>query len=286
MEAGLSMPLRRGFLLFIFRRRSAWRVRLAVVRVVGFLLTNAPPEASTIPLAAGTAAVGLYQRLGLPLPWNPATRPIPLVIYGGATSVGAFAIKLARLSNIHPIITVAGNGIPFVETLIDTTKGDTVVDYRHGDEAVRAGIRKAAGNNPIAYAFDAVSEGGSVENIFDVLEKKSSKVTTVLRVDQDKIPSGIEHVFTYVGTVHKAPSQPGAVLGDAEFGHVIYRFLARGLAQGWFSGHPYEVVPGGLNGIEAVLRNLESGKASAVKYVVRIAETAGVSEPSRNQVNE
>lgn len=66
-------------------------------------------EAAAVPLAAMTAAIGLYAKLGLPQPWTPATEPIPLLIYGAASSVGAYAVQLARKSNIHPLICVAGN---------------------------------------------------------------------------------------------------------------------------------------------------------------------------------
>ncbi|KAJ6088064.1 chaperonin 10-like protein [Penicillium canescens] len=112
-------------------------------------------EAATIPLAAMTTALGLYQRLKLPLPWNPTTKPLPLIVYGGATVVRAFAIKFARLSNIYPLITVAGKGSTFVETLIDREKGNTIIDYREGDEVIRAKIKEAAGGRSIHYAFDA-----------------------------------------------------------------------------------------------------------------------------------
>jgi len=67
-------------------------------------------------------------------------------------------------------------------------------------------------------------------------------------------------------------------LGDQEFGEIMYGFLGRGLAKGWFKGHPFEVIPGGLEGIEGALRNLKEGKASAVKYVFRIGETEGVAK--------
>lgn len=40
-------------------------------------------------------------------------------------------------------------------------------------------------------------------------------------------------------------------------------------------GHPYEVVPGGLKGVLLGLQNLRDGKASGVKYVYKIEETAG-----------
>jgi NADPH:quinone reductase-like Zn-dependent oxidoreductase len=48
-----------------------------------------------------TAAVGLYQRLGLPEPWNATMTKTPLIVYGGSGAVGAYAIKLAQLSNIQ-----------------------------------------------------------------------------------------------------------------------------------------------------------------------------------------
>ncbi|KAJ5667740.1 uncharacterized protein N7477_006310 [Penicillium maclennaniae] len=122
-------------------------------------------EAATLPLAAMTAALGLYQILGLPLPWKPTSAPQPLVIYGGATAVGAFALKFAQLSNIHPLIVVAGKGRDFVETLIDRSKGDTIIDYREGDEAVQTKIKSAAAGKPIHHAYDAVSEKGSYQNL-------------------------------------------------------------------------------------------------------------------------
>ena len=43
--------------------------------------------------------------------------------------------------------------------------------------------------------------------------------------------------------------------------------------KGWFKGHPFEVVAGGLGGVQAGLQDLKAGKASAFKYVFRIDET-------------
>lgn len=222
-----------------------------------------------------TAALGLYQRLNLPLPWNPTIEPLPLVIYGGATAVGAFALKFAKVSNIHPLIVVAGKGSAFVETLIDRTKGDTIIDYRDGDEAVRSKIQAASGGRPIHHAYDAVSEKGSYQNLAAAMTAPA-KITVVLPAeDGNSLPEGITIARTMVGTVHYNPAE-GNTIDDREFGAAFFALIGRGLAQGWFSGHPYEVRPGGLNGIEGALKDLEAGRASAVKYVVRIAETAGV----------
>jgi NADPH2:quinone reductase len=221
-----------------------------------------------------TAALGLYQEMKLPLPWSPAEKRTPLVVYGGATAVGAFAIKFAQLSNIHPIIAVAGKGAPFVETLISREKGDTIIDYREGDEAIRSNIKVAA-QGPIHHAYDAVSEKGSYVNLGAALDAPG-RVNVVLPAEEGaKIPDGISIHRTMVGSVHNPPAE-GQVLGDKEFGAAFFQFIGRGLAQGWFSGHPFEVREGGLGGLEGALKDLRAGKASAVKYVVRISETEGV----------
>ncbi|KAI3322644.1 GroES-like protein [Xylariaceae sp. AK1471] len=223
-------------------------------------------EAATIPLATMTSAVALYIRLRLPQPWLPATEPIPLVIYGAASAVGAYAIQLAQRSNIHPLICVAGRSIAHVEKLIDRSKGDVILDYREGDEALVEGLRKAADGKPLMYALDAVSKPWSYVNLFQVLAK-GANITFVQDVDASEVPSHLEHSRTRVGSVHQ----------DAkDFGHVYFRYFARGLQEGWLKPQPQEIVPGGLGGVQQALENLRDGKANAVKYVFRIADTEGV----------
>jgi NADPH:quinone reductase len=196
---------------------------------------------------------------------------------------GAYAIKLAQLSNIHPIIAVAGRAQAFVEKLIDRHKGDTFVDYRNGDEAVISGIKdalKKAGANEVKYAFDAVSEHNSFQNISQVLAKEGSKITLVHPgKDYSEIPDHIQKSTTMVGSVHadiptdSTKGKAGIKTGGKEFGFVFFRLFSRGLQEGWFTAHPHEVIPGGLNGVERGLANLKGGVNSATKYVFKIEDT-------------
>ena len=249
-------------------------------------IVSAPTEAATIPLAAMTAAMGLYQRLSLPLPWHPATAPIPTIIYGAATAVGSFTVQLAQLSNIHPLICVAGRGIAHVESLIDKSKGDVVLDYRAGDESLVQGFHDAAKQHgKIEYAYDAVSEKGSYINICKVLDAQTGKIVLVLPgKEYPEIPATVTQSQAACGSVFEAfdadpwEKKVGTKTGNKEFGYVMFRLIGRGLAKGWFKGHPYEVVPGGLGGVERALKDLKEGKASAVKYVFRIADTEGVEQ--------
>lgn len=213
--------------------------------------------------------------------WRGGLISLNLHLFPAKRLQGAYAIKLAQLSNIHPIIAVAGRGEKFVEGLISRSKGDTIVDYRKGDEAVVSGLQaalKAAGASEVHYAFDAVSEHNSFQNLSQVLAKDGSKITLVLPAkDYSAIPKHIEVSTTMVGSVHMAPSEEKAKLGiktgGKEFGFAFFRLFARGLQEGWFTPHPYEVVPGGLNGVETGLANLKSGRNSATKYIFKIEDT-------------
>lgn len=227
-------------------------------------------EAATIPLAAMTAAVGLYQHLQIPPPWVRATdKRIPLIIYGGSTAVGAFALKFAKLSNIHPIITVAGSGVDYVKSL---GIADHIIDYRKGN--VVADIKAALNGEKVYLAFDSVSEDGSYANIVQVLENPGGKINFVLPVKDAEIPEGIERSHTLVNSVHcgRPDLGEGKCMEDIDFGHVMFRYIGRALTEGKFSGHPQTVIEGGLSGIEKGLTLLMDGKASATKYVYRVAE--------------
>lgn len=226
-------------------------------------------EGAAIPLAALTAAVGLFasENLNLPQPTNPATEPIPLVIYGGSSAVGSYAIQFAQRANIHPQIIVAGRAQAHVEKLIDRSKGDTIVDYRNGNEAVAQGIRDALQGAKLYYAYDAVTDGTSWQNIAKVLEPNGNITLVLPGEDYPGIPETMKKTMTSVGDVHGSMK---------DLGFVYSRLITRGLEEGWFKAQPQEVIPGGLGGVEKGLSLLKDGKASAVKYIFKIEDTEGV----------
>ena len=96
----------------------------------------------------------------------PDNHPVPVIMYGAAGSAGSFVIQLARQSNIHPLISVAGRGIPHVETMVDRSKGDDVLDYRAGSEQLvqnlRAVVQNASGKGKVEHALDPTSDHGSL----------------------------------------------------------------------------------------------------------------------------
>jgi NADPH:quinone reductase len=61
---------------------------------------------------------------------------------------------------------------------------------------------------------------------------------------------------------------------DQEFGFVYFRWFGKALKEGLFNRHPFEVVPGGLHGIEKGQKDLKVGKNKATKYIFKISEAA------------
>lgn len=219
--------------------------------------------------------VGLYanDRLNLPQPTAPATEPIPFVIYGGSSAVGTYAIQLAKRSNIHPIIAVAGKAQAHVQSMLDPSLGDAIVDYRNGDEAVVQGIKDALQGRKLLHAFDATAVKSSVLNLTKVIDVEAGRITLVLGPGRDfggrhaDIPASVHQSLSNVFDVHGP---------QAELAYVYSRYFTRGLQEGWFRAQNQEVCAGGLEGVEDALKRLKDGSASATKFVFRIADTPGV----------
>jgi NADPH2:quinone reductase len=230
-------------------------------------------EAATIPLAALTAAVSLFHHLKLPTPWLPATEPTPFIVYGASSSVGSYAIKLARSSNIHPIIAIAGKGTPFVETLLDRSKGDVVFDYRNGPEETVKSIRahlESGKYGEVRHGLDP-GIGDSSKPVLTAFVGSGGAINIVLPSNWDT--GKATKTVTMVGDCHNAA---GASFDGRDLGLVTCRWFTKALQEGSFEGHPYEVRPGGLEGVEQALKDLKDGKNSACKYVFRIADTPSI----------
>lgn len=146
-----------------------------------------------------------------------------------------------------------------METLIDRSKSDTIIDSREGNEAVRSKIQAAAGGRPIHHAYDVILEKGSYQNLAAVMTAPGKIIGVLPLKEGDTFPDGVTIDRMMVGTVHQSPTEEKTI-DDREFGAVFFQLMSRGLAQGWFSGHPHEVRAGGLDGIEGALRIWKLGR--------------------------
>ena len=211
---------------------------------------------------------------------------MPLIIYGASSALGTFAVKLAKSAGVHPIIAVCGSSKAYVSGLLDPMRGDAVVDYRQSPEAMIQEVRTKLGPLTARHALDAISADGSWLPLTQLVSPKGGQVSVVSgsnAYDEAVIPAGVQLIYTFVGTAHSGdylpsmPKQPienkEAIRSDVEFAYLMMRYIGRMLNHGRFEGHPYEVIPGGLNGVQTGLQRLSKGQAKGLKFVYRISET-------------
>eukprot|EP00741_Cyanophora_paradoxa_P019419 tig00021127_g18746.t1 len=108
-------------------------------------------EAAALPVGALTAALGIFEELGVPYP--PAAGAAPrgqaFLVWGASGAVGSAAVQLAKLAGFRVVGVASARNEPKLRAL----GADAVID--RSDPHAEATIREAAGA-PIRLAFDAV----------------------------------------------------------------------------------------------------------------------------------
>ena len=134
-------------------------------------------EAAQLGVAPFTALQCLHETLELPSPFEAkSTAEQPqrtILIWGGASAVGQYAIQFAKLGGLRVVTTASSKNFDLVKGL----GADEVFDYR--DEDVVEKIRVATGN-ALDIAFDAISEGKTPAQITGAIGDKGGKVAIVL----------------------------------------------------------------------------------------------------------
>jgi len=236
-------------------------------------------DASTLPLAVMTASLGLFIHLGLPEP--PAkgvatSAPTQVVVINGASSsVGAYAVQLAKRAGLF-VVGIAGGSGAYAESL----GADVVVDYRgyKGKGALQAAVTDAVLETglPCSSALDCVSEGGTISELAGVVASTSptggGKVNYLgMLSDEEKnsLPPTVTAVRTAVFTAY----------GEHQaFASRFYRQISEYLVKSDTNPKPLlpnkvHVVPGGLAGVEKGLAMLKAHEVHAEKLVYKIGDS-------------
>ncbi|KAF1948707.1 putative alcohol dehydrogenase [Byssothecium circinans] len=116
-------------------------------------------DVATLPVNLNASVVGLFEEscgLGLPAPWTAEAESFDyanttLLIIGGGSNCGRFAVQLAKLAGIGKIVVLGGK-----EDELKKWGATQVLDRHGGDEAVHSRIKSAVGDDLI-YVFDAVN---------------------------------------------------------------------------------------------------------------------------------
>jgi NADPH:quinone reductase-like Zn-dependent oxidoreductase len=233
-------------------------------------------EAAGIMLATMAVVTAFYAEEGHGMipPWKEGGRNVgqgkSIVIIGGSSSVGQYAIQLARLSGYDRIITNASsNNHDFLASL-----GAHVVLDRSA--TTPDAVCEAIGDLPLNFVFDAISSPSTQKLGIQVSQKAKSPGDHMVTVHV-VVPEVPNPEAKALGQSGKNPIEIKQILGIGSSPALrhLSEPLAKSLgghdgyiAQGLFTPNRPHVVPGGLAAIEEALSLNKTG-VSGRKVVIR-----------------
>ncbi|CDO74508.1 hypothetical protein BN946_scf184979.g63 [Trametes cinnabarina] len=202
-------------------------------------------QAASVPLGLATVILALFNQH----PNSPHTlrfKPVweegaaaesagkAALIAGGASSVGQYAIQVAKFAGYSPIIATAS---PHNSDLLTSLGATYIVDRSLSDVQILASLRDLTGGKPVAFAFDAISSSETMALAYQALAPGGALAIVL----PDVIPAGVKKEGD-----NKRIADP----------------------------NPVEVLPSGLASAAEGLGRLKNNKVSGKKLIVKPQETA------------
>lgn len=232
-------------------------------------------EAAGIMLATVAVTTAFYSESGHSMtpPWQEGGQSVgkgkSLVIIGGASSVGQYAIQMARLSGLERIVTNASSSN---HEFLKKIGAHVVLDR---SESTPDALLEATGGLPFEFVFDAISSPATQKLAVQVLQKAKVSGGHVVIVQQ---PDPEAKALGQSEEPH-IEIKPVMGLGSSPQLRHLSEPLAKSLggpngyiAQGLFTPNRPHVVSGGLAGLEEAFALSKSG-VSGKKLVIRPHET-------------
>ncbi|KAI0271926.1 chaperonin 10-like protein [Russula aff. rugulosa BPL654] len=226
-------------------------------------------EAAQLGVAPLTALQCLHETLELPSPFEArSTAEQPqrtILIWGGASAVGQYAIQFAKLCGLRVLTTASSKNFDLVKGL----GVDEVFDYR--DEGAVENIRAATGN-ALDIAIDTISEGKTPAQVTGAIGDKGGKVAIVLPYESPR-PT-VKVTFSMVPDLIRVRLVRLSLFGTN--GKWYVNLFKQILATGKVKPVPVFIQPNGLAGVKDGLQYMQDGKVSAQKLTYRISDTPAV----------
>jgi len=217
-------------------------------------------QAATLPVGALTACLQVFHYFGFPTPGKQpgSMKGKPILIWGGATSCGAYAIQMANLAGFKVIATASPASADYVKSL----GAHHVVDYRDPDAVNKI---KAIGGDSLNHAIDCVS-AETAKLAVDSLAPGHNGFITCIAGEPKNVPSNVKVQGVLLATVYGNPN-------ERKFVSDTQRELSQLIQDGKVAPNLVQKVDGGLNGVKEGLQLLAGNKISGKKVVVVVSET-------------
>ncbi|CCO37802.1 Zinc-type alcohol dehydrogenase-like protein C2E1P3.01 [Rhizoctonia solani AG-1 IB] len=218
-------------------------------------------QASTIPSAATAAYFGLFQNTCIDAPLNAQTASgKPLLILGGSSSVGQFAIQFARIAGFSPIVTTASS---HHASLLKSLGATHVFDRDTDAETVQSAFTV-----PVSLVFDAISSDVTQPFAFDVLSIPSlvpGARLILLQAQTDSLKKKNAGHSVIINQVY------GSSEVFQDIGVSFWQKIGQWIEEGELVPNRVQLVNGGLTSVPEALRLSRKG-VSGVKLVIRPQE--------------
>ncbi|KAI8246266.1 hypothetical protein K4K56_011178 [Colletotrichum sp. SAR 10_98] len=224
-------------------------------------------EAATLPLASMTSWLALFSKDCLAIPRD-GGKDTSVLIWGGSSSVGLYAIQIAALHGFKVITTCSPRHFDLVKSL----GAKHAFDY-HDDDVVES-IKQAAPG--LKYVFDTIgnkSSSGLASRAIDesggLCTVRPGKANTEDVTKQTKVTDVL--VWTAFLKDHRYGSfHWPAHEADHKLGIEFFEKLPGWVEEGKIKPNKAKVIPGGLDGVSKGFQEYRDGNISATKLVYKL----------------
>lgn len=223
-------------------------------------------EAATVPLACNTAWLALLSPYSLGIDRTKA-KDVELLIWGGSSSVGQYAIQVAKLLGFQFATTCRNRKV------VESLGAEHIFDYT--SKTVVEDIKKTLPN--IKYVLDCIGTEESSTLASQTVVEAGGKLCTIQpgKRNTENVADRLEVSDVLVFTAFYEELNYGKVTvavrkEDRDLSHELYRNLPSWLENGTMTPNKPRIVEGGLEGVEKGFELYRSGKISGEKVVYRI----------------
>ncbi|KAH8719225.1 chaperonin 10-like protein [Phaeosphaeriaceae sp. PMI808] len=235
------------------------------------------PPNLTLAEAAGTgvglltAALGIFDRLKIALP-DPANLPAPhdkwALVFGGAGSVGQFAVQLFNIAGFKVVATSSAKSFELLRSI----GASATIDYKNSGEEIVEKVQSIT-NGSLNYALDAVSvNNGLLSSIYDALAPSTSGLRHYTTTNTwDPLSFASESSVSVVDPIQLGPiGQPDAVDTNNSLKTIIPA-LYKLLESGAIKPSMISIEGEGIEGILKAWDVQKSGVKGSTKVLVHIS---------------
>lgn len=204
-------------------------------------------------ISLSTVAHAFYHRMKLPSPWAPAQEPIPILVWAGATSVGIYAIKLAKLSGLR----VATTASPQNHAMLKELGAEVCFDYRDPEAPKKI---KEWSQGKIKHGIDTISDGKTTALAAQAFSDEGGQISTMFPAESGNSRVEVLDIFIFHVT-EKDKVEYFQSMNE------WYKKLPEFASQ-LKTAMPLYQRKGGLDGLPDAIAELRSGKIRAGKISV------------------